>query len=203
MRFEFTSISNIFKKTKSIAGRVKQLAYELYSTIIYLVLVREQNASPPKGIVFICHGNICRSAFADGYVSQCIPEQPKHKELLFYSFGLKAIENNSPPDNAVSAAHLLNVDLTMHKAKLLRTDQVGNDEWLIGMDFSHFLQLRKMFPARNGKKIFLLAHFGRKWFNSVNIRDPYGKSDETFNECFLKIAKHVTCLLSQIEHYTR
>jgi protein-tyrosine phosphatase len=188
-----------FKLVKSLLGKTKQLFFDGYSTAVYMLLVKNVSHSPPPKIFFVCHGNICRSAFAHAYVLQKKTTQPIPNELIFNSFGIKAIQDNTPPENAINVAHLLGVDLSRHKAKILRKEEIGKDDWLIGMDFRNFIQLRKMFFERKGNNIFLLRHFGRKCFEPINIRDPYGKSEEKFNDCFLLLAKHVNCLIAQLD----
>ena len=66
-------------------------------------------------IMFICTGNICRSAMAHAMLEQKVKSQ--NKKIEVYSCGIFAYNGDRPTEEAISVLNTIyNVDLTSHKA---------------------------------------------------------------------------------------
>ena len=70
-------------------------------------------------VIFICTGNICRSAMADGYLKYRIKELGKEQDITVNSAGTHAIENQESPINAKKAIEKYGANINSHTATTL------------------------------------------------------------------------------------
>jgi protein-tyrosine-phosphatase len=71
-------------------------------------------------VLFVCAGNTCRSAFAEGLARRLAAERGLDVEFL--SAGEIAFDGAQCPDDAVAAAREYGVDLSPHRARRLTTE---------------------------------------------------------------------------------
>ena len=65
-------------------------------------------------IMFICTGNICRSAMAKALFQKMVEENNKNIEV--YSSGISAYTGDEPTYNAIEAMKEYGIDLSNHRA---------------------------------------------------------------------------------------
>lgn len=112
-------------------------------------------------VLFICTGNICRSAFAES-AARFVTEDP---DIVFDSAGTHAMEGNPATATMQRAAAELGIDITSHRSKPLR-DCVEPDI-VLGMEQQHLVAASRRFPNLSPTRIRLLDH-------PRAIDDPYG-----------------------------
>jgi protein-tyrosine phosphatase len=86
-----------------------------------------------RRLVFVCHGNICRSAFADVVARQA--------GLRVASFGLSTDAGKGAHPPAIEAAHRLGVDLTAHRTTRGGDFVPGTGDFILAMETR---QLRRL-----------------------------------------------------------
>ena len=137
-------------------------------------------------LVFICKGNICRSAYA---------------EALAKSLGVDAVScglntrNGVPADEgAIKAAMLRGIDLTRHRTTPIEELILKKNDLFVAMEPWQVEQLKR----RYGKeyKYTLLGLWGQPV--RPHIQDPYGMSDVYFDSCFNYIEKSLHEILSKV-----
>lgn len=145
-------------------------------------------------VIFVCKGNICRSAFAEYYLKHKVPKGLHTIE----SCGLDVDQGLYSPEEAVSVAKEFGLDLTQHRSKGLASCDVRNADLIIPMEYRQYLRLKAIFPSEL-HKIRLLRDFA-PWPDRLlcNIQDPYGSSEKGFRKCFKQIQKSLDGLKSHL-----
>ena len=95
-------------------------------------------ARPPapgsvRRLVFVCHGNICRSAFAE--------EVARQAGVNAASFGLSTSSGKGAHPPAAEAALALGYDLSAHVTTNLPDYAPQQGDYLLGMEFRHLRKL--------------------------------------------------------------
>lgn len=137
-------------------------------------------------IIFICKGNICRSAFAEYYIKTIYPNL---EVLDITSCGLEAAYGAPSPPEAIAAAKELNIDLTLHRSRALSHYDISSADIILLMEYNQYFFIQEIFPECK-LKICLLSDFSptiERIF--CNIYDPYGHGISEFRNCFKRIQR--------------
>lgn len=145
-------------------------------------------------VVFVCKGNICRSAFAEYYLRRVVPMGTYRVE----SCGLDVDQGAFSPPEAVCVAKEFELDLGLHRSKGLASCDVHNADLILPMEFRQYLRLQAMFPKEQ-RKIRLLRDFS-PWPDRLlcNIDDPYGADENEFRRCFTQLQRALDGLKSHL-----
>ena len=110
-------------------------------------------------ILFICHGNICRSAAAEVVLKQmCRERNFLQAEVSSAAATREEIGNDiyPPMKKALAAA---GYSCRSHAARQVTRGEYDRWDYIIGMDDENMWNLRRLFPEDHGEKISLLM----KW----------------------------------------
>jgi protein-tyrosine phosphatase len=145
------------------------------------------NWSKVRRLVFVCKGNICRSAFA-----QVIAHNQNIESI---SFGLDTIENAPANKDSIMAAEKLGIDLNQHKTTTLTSVNLEKTDLLLAMELGQIKVLNKTF--KNQYQTTLLS----LWMKSKlpYIQDPHGMLPTYFEKCFLNIRNAVEHIAGEME----
>lgn len=194
----------IIKKVKQLIKKiVKGYIFDIFWGIYGLRFHNPEIPNEVKNIIFICKGNICRSAFAHYLAMKDLNIFQLNGDLNIDSAGIEAINGNNSPSNAIQAAKNYDIDLADHRAKKITVEMAGSADMLIAMEPGQVSQIKKCYPDRF-RNIFLLAEFERKWnksykgWNKYHIEDPYGGDNGKFIMCFERIKACLHGLMSNI-----
>jgi protein-tyrosine phosphatase len=137
-------------------------------------------------LVFVCLGNINRSAFA---------EQVAHAlGVNTCSIGLSTTTGAPAFDTAIKTAPLFGLDLTSHRATDLRDYSFRNTDLLLVMEIRHVNRLAAAGIPR--KSIALLGHWASP--HRIHLHDPHTLSDAYFRTCFTLINSAVHGLVAEL-----
>ena len=142
--------------------------------------IRAAGPAPVERIVFVCQGNICRSAFAEGLA--------RDRGLPVASFGLATTTGVRADPAAARAALALGVDLDRHRTTARSDFVVRPGDLLLAMETR---QLRKI--AADADLAPLQRNLLGSWARpSVpHLHDPFQLSDAYFLTCFRRIQSAV------------
>lgn len=146
------------------------------------------DANRIKRLVFVCLGNINRSAFADK-VAQSLG-------ATTYSIGLSTQTGLSAFHKAVKTACYFDIDLQQHLATDIKDYTFQDGDLLLAMEIRHVKQL--IAHGIPSESIVLLGH----WATPVRIHlhDPHTLSDVYFKTCFTLIHSAVVGLVGELKN---
>jgi protein-tyrosine phosphatase len=130
-------------------------------------------------LVFVCKGNICRSAYAVAVARSLGVES--------ISCGIHTGNGNPANKDAIRAAALKGVDLTGHRTTPIQSLVFSKNDLLLAME-----PWQVEYIGRELGEECVCSLLGL-WGNPVypHIQDPYGASSAYFNNCFNYIEKSV------------
>lgn len=138
-------------------------------------------------IYFLCHGNICRSPFAERYLNNVVDSQ-----ITASSAGFYPQPNRKSPLNAVEAAATYNVDLTSHQSAVVDEPTVAKADLVFVMDYENLYRFTQEFPEER-EKVFLIGEVTNT--DKIHISDPYGEDTEVFDRAYDEISKIIDKLV--------
>lgn len=125
-------------------------------------------------ILIICLGNVCRSPTGERLLQQALPD----KRIV--SAGLRALEGYPAAPRACQAAAAYGYSLEGHCAQQVTQALCHDVDLILTMEKKHTEHLCAYWPELRGKTR-LFGH----WQNAAEMGDPYGKSQEAFDQLFL------------------
>lgn len=127
-------------------------------------------------ILFVCHGNICRSPTAEYVLKDMVKKAGREAEFEIASAAAHDDEIGSgvyPPARALLASH--GIDCSAKRARLLRRDDYDKYDLLIGMDSANLRDMRRLFGGdREGKLHSMMEYAGRP---NDRVADPWYTRD--------------------------
>lgn len=126
-------------------------------------------------IMFVCHGNICRSPMAEFIMKKLAAEAGYSKELFIASSATSTEEIGNPvypPARAELAKHNIGCSGKV-SVQLKRTDYDKYDLF-IGMDSANIRNMNRIFGSDRDGRIYKLMTFAGK---SSDVADPWYSGD--------------------------
>jgi protein-tyrosine phosphatase len=143
--------------------------------------------SSVERLVFICKGNICRSAYAEAVA--------RAQGVAALSCGLATLENSLADKDAIREAEILGINLANHKTLPIMYLVLKKTDLLVVMEPWHAEFLRKNLYREH--QCTLLGLWSRPVL--AHIQDPYGFEGAYFGKCFGYIQESVNELIKKIE----
>ena len=139
-------------------------------------------------IMFVCHGNICRSTMAESVFTELVRQAGRSDEFVIDSAATSTEEiGNSPHYGTVTKLRQMGVPLVPHRARQVRDDEYSDWDLIIGMDNANMRNLRRIFKHEPeaqadgcAKVIKLLSLIG----SDRDVADPWytGNFDVTYED---------------------
>ncbi len=146
-------------------------------------------------ILFVCHGNICRSTMAEQIMKHLVSEAGLEKEFVIDSAATSTEEIGNriyPPAREELLRH--GIDPGNHRARQLRRDDLEKWDLLVGMDDANIRNIRRMTGASvTDRRIVKLLEFAG---SSASVADPWYSDD--FETAYRDIRKGCEALLKTI-----
>ncbi|MGB9776153.1 MAG: low molecular weight protein arginine phosphatase [Anaerolineae bacterium] len=131
---------------------------------------------PPRTILLVCTGNLCRSPMAAALLRCYLEGDSARQNWRVLSAGLWAEDGEPASAGAVMAMAERGIDLTGHRSRRLTPQMVEEADLILGMTPPHVEAMRQAFPEARDR-IYLLAEMAGE---SHGIADPYGLSPVTY-----------------------
>ena len=136
-----------------------------------------------KKILFVCHGNICRSTMAEFVMKYLVEQKGLAGEFYIDSAATSTEElgNDVHPGTRRKLAQV-GIPCGSHRARQLRRDEYDKFDLLIGMDAANLRNMYRMLGGDpEGKIHSLLDYAGRA---GESIADPWytGNFDATWRD---------------------
>ncbi|MGQ5709241.1 low molecular weight protein-tyrosine-phosphatase [Lactobacillus sp. PSON] len=149
-------------------------------------------------ILFVCHGNICRSPMAEFVMKNLLlKENIKDVEVDSKAATSDAIHNGIGMPMDVRTRRVLDknqIPYTAHQASLMTKDDYNKYDYLICMDEENFMDMNRISGGDPERKEYKLLHFIGK---NDDIDDPWYTGD--FDESYREIMAGCKGLLKEIK----
>ena len=145
-------------------------------------------------ILFVCHGNICRSAIAEYLMKDMLRERGMADRFYVESAATSTEELGSgvyPPAKRLLNAH--GIDCSGHRARQIRRGDYERFDLLIGMDERNIWNMKRVFGGDPESKIHLLSEYGHF---TGEIEDPWYTG--RFEKVYEQIKDGLEGLLNQL-----
>ncbi len=126
-------------------------------------------------ILFVCHGNICRSPMAEFLFKDYVKRQGMEKEFLIRSAATSSEEIGNPVHHGTVRVLKNHGISTQGKyAEKLKKEDYTNYDYFIGMDDANIRNMNRVFGGDPDNKIYRLLDFTDR---GESIADPWYSGD--------------------------
>ena len=145
-------------------------------------------------ILFVCHGNICRSPMAEYVMKHLVRESGREAEFEIASAATSTEEIGNdvyPPARRELLSH--GVECPKRKARRLTRRDFDEYDMIIGMDEENIYNMRRICGDGDAAKISLLLDFTDR---PGNVADPW--YTRNFAETWRDVCEGCRCLLKRL-----
>lgn len=133
-------------------------------------------------ILFICHGNICRSPMAEMYFKYLVKQAGRENDFYIDSAATDYDEiGNGMHRGTRQILELHNIPYTDHRARIVTKEDYENFDLLVIMDSENERHLKRIVGTDGSHKIKYLMSFACQ---NRDVADPWytGNFDETWRD---------------------
>ncbi len=146
-------------------------------------------------IMFICTGNICRSAMAHAMFTKLVKE--KKKKIEVYSCGIYAENGDTPTYEAIETMSEYGIDLRDHRATNIRNSNIKDMDVILCATTSHKNSVISMYPDLK-EKTFTMKEYAGYPQNDLDIKDPWGYGIDVYKNCAKEIQECLNKIIEKI-----
>lgn len=137
-------------------------------------------------VLFICHGNICRSPMAEYLFKYYVDKKGKSSSFLIDSMATSREEiGNGVHYGTRKILDKFNIDYSKHRAMQVRKEDYDKYDFIIVMDRNNIYNLKRIFEDYDNKVHLFLEYAGM----DRDISDPWytGDFDKTYSDITIGI----------------
>ena len=146
-------------------------------------------------ILFVCHGNICRSPMGEYILKDLVNKAGRSEEFFIDSAAVSTEEIGNPVHHGTRRKLAeMGVPCGGHRARQMTPADYHNFDLLIGMDSANMRNMRRLYTNDSGSKLHLLLQFAG---SDRDIADPWytGNFDATYED----VLSGCTALLGKLK----
>lgn len=143
-------------------------------------------------VMFVCHGNICRSTMAESVFTDMVNKRGIDKYFKIASSATSTEEiGNGVHRGTVKKLNEVSIKVVPHKAVQLKRRDLNEYDYFIGMDEMNLKNIKRILG--DDSKVYSLLSFAGL---NRDIKDPWytGNFDETYEDIVLGLngfLKHI------------
>ena len=142
--------------------------------------------SDVTSILFICHGNVCRSPYAAAAFARALDRQAGSVQVASAGF---IGPGRTPPETALGAAERRGLDLSNHRSRLVTREIVRAASVVVVMAADQAAGIRARYGR--GVRVLLLGDLDPLPIATRTVTDPWGRSPDVFDRVFDRIDRCV------------
>jgi protein-tyrosine-phosphatase len=154
------------------------------------------NATHSPAILFVCYGNIMRSAFAEACFRQEVSRRPALQRIRFASAGVRAYPDDRAEPHARAMASRLGYTLESHRAQRTSRPLLAQFDRVYIMDQLNEDLILSDSPEVREKVAYLSSLVPG---TPKEIEDPYCQTDKQLEACFRRIELAVRNLAEELD----
>lgn len=135
-------------------------------------------------IMFICTGNICRSAMAHAMLEKRAKEE--NKDIEVYSCGVFAENGDVPTYEGIDVMREYGIDLSNHRATNIRNSNIKDMDIILCATSSHKNNVISMYPELK-EKVYTMKEYAGYDKRDIDIKDPWGYGIAIYRMCASEI----------------
>lgn len=148
-------------------------------------------------IMFVCTGNTCRSAMAEGLAKKEISD--KNLDINVSSSGIFAMEGEHASYNSVAIMKEYDVDIVTHRATQIEHANINDKDLILCATQNHKNQVIMRYPELKNRVFTMKEYAGLdKDGADMDIGDPWGYDINTFRMCAAEISLCVDKIIEKI-----
>ena len=147
-------------------------------------------------IMFICTGNICRSAMAHRMLEKRLKDI-KNSEIEVYSCGIYAENGDGSTYNAINVMKDYDVDLSTHRATNINNSKIEEMDLILCATNTHKQEVIYMYPKLK-EKVFTMKEYINKNTEDLNIKDPWGYDSYVYERCAEEINEVIDSIIDRL-----
>lgn len=131
-------------------------------------------------ILFVCHGNICRSTMAESVMTYLVKQKKLEHSFYINSAATSREEiGNSPHYGTVGKLREMKIPLIPHRAVQMTKQDYNTYDYLVGMDTANIRNMTRIADGDSEGKIYKLLSFAS---SGRDVADPWytGNFDTTY-----------------------
>jgi protein-tyrosine-phosphatase/predicted ATP-grasp superfamily ATP-dependent carboligase len=148
---------------------------------------------PVESVLFVCHGNIMRSAAAAGFLRDEL-RAAGITNVRVASAGTHAHDGRPADARAQDAARRLGLSLGEHGATRLTSALVADHDVIFAMDELNYVNIATTFPESRNKLLLFGGMSASGTYRAHEIADPYMTSAGEVNATIALIKRYVALL---------
>ena len=146
-------------------------------------------------VLFICHGNICRSTMAQSVFADMVKKLYRENEFEIDSAATSREEiGNTPHYGTVNKLRQVGIPLVPHRARQMTRGDYEYYDYLIGMDTYNIRNMQRIAGGDPDGKIYSLLSFAG---SDRSIADPW--YTDNFDETYRDVVEGLNAFLKYLD----
>ena len=146
-------------------------------------------------VLFICHGNICRSTMAQSVFADMVKKLHRENEFEIDSAATSTEEiGNTPHYGTVNKLRQVGIPLVPHRARQMTRGDYEYYDYLIGMDTYNIRNMQRIAGGDPDGKIYSLLSFAG---SDRSIADPW--YTDNFDETYRDVVEGLNAFLKYLD----
>ena len=148
-------------------------------------------------IMFVCTGNICRSAMADKMLAKKVEEE--NLDIEVYSSGTFAENGDYPTSEAIEVMEEYGVDLRQHRATNIRRSNIEEMDVILCATTNHKNMVLQLYPNLTGQ-VYTMKEYVGETADGIDISDPWGYDLAVYRKCATEIEKIIQKIVDKMKN---
>ena len=178
-------------RVRASLRRVRYLPDRLAHPLRRRAALQALATARPESVLFVCHGNIFRSPYAEHAFRAALPEMLRRR-IRVESGGFVGPGRGSPAA-AVDLAARRGLDLSAHRSSLLTPVRVAAAQLIVVMEPAQQRAICRRF-ARPRSSVLVLGDLDPEPIETRTVRDPWGRPADVLEDSYLRIERCVRVL---------
>lgn len=146
-------------------------------------------------VLFICHGNICRSTMAQSMLADMVRKLHRDSQFEIDSAATSYEEiGNSPHYGTVAKLRSVGIPVIPHRARRMTPQDYEHYDYIIGMDTANMRNMERIAGGDPQRKLYKLLTFAGL---SRDVADPWYTDD--FDATYRDLQTGLTAFLMWLD----